>query len=58
MINIPGQAKSGRYVIIQMDNADEINYHEVEVYGRKSKTPMCQMFWLLEFAMYFHNDPS
>ena len=38
-INIPGQAKSGRYVIVQMDNGEDspLNLKEVTAFGRLGK---------------------
>ena len=34
LINIPGQAISGRYVIVQMDNGnDALNLKEVKAFG-------------------------
>ena len=39
MIDISGQAKSGRYVIVQMDNNEMLNLREVEVFGKKSEIP-------------------
>ena len=38
MIDISGQAKSGRYVIVQMDNNEMLNLREVEVFGTKSES--------------------
>ena len=35
LINIPGPAMSGRFVIVQMDNGgDELNLKEVKAFGR------------------------
>ena len=36
LINIPGQAQSGRYVIVQMDNGEDtpLNLKEVTAFGK------------------------
>ena len=40
-INIPGQAVSGRYVIVQMDNGEGVplSLKEVKAFGVKGETP-------------------
>ena len=39
MIDISGQAKSGRYVIVQMDNGEgaSLNLREVMAFGEKGE---------------------
>ena len=46
MIDISGQAKSGRYVIVQMDNgegASLINLREVMAFGEKGEAPRSEL---------------
>ena len=47
MIDISGQAKTGRYVIVQMDSVEELNLREVEVFGTESETPRTHMSTVL-----------
>ena len=57
-INIPGQAVSGRYVIVQMDNGEGVplSLKEVRSYGIKGETPRKEgSFNFLEIGWYRFN---
>ena len=42
LINIPGQAMSGRFVIVQMDNGNDVplNLEEVKAFGESGNMSM------------------
>ena len=45
-VRIPGQALSGRYVIVQMDNGEGVplNLKEVVAFGETGETPGAEMY--------------
>ena len=49
IIRVESSAKTGRYVLVQMNNSDCLNLHEVEVFGTAAAT--CPPFRPGEFLI-------